>query len=75
MAVPEACRRPNQVGITPLFLAVRGGHSQIVQFLCDSPGSLVPCRSAETKSEAIMIINDPFPTLWGTGQVGHSYLW
>jgi len=23
-----------EVGITPLFLAVRGGHSQIVQFLC-----------------------------------------
>ena len=45
----------HQVGITPLFLAVRGGHSQIVQFLCGSPSSRWNSSGAKTKSEAIMI--------------------
>lgn len=67
----------HQVGITPLFLAVRGGHSQIVQFLCGSPSSRWNCSwncssGAKTKSEARMI---HLYFLHFVGQVDHSYLW
>ena len=74
----------HQVGITPLFLAVRGGHSQIVQFLCGSPSSRWNmlelqfwCKNEERSD------NDPFIIyiyiylnfLHFVGQVDHSYLW